>query len=295
MISRTDRNGYVNSGGYATVVCGEDRAVVDGAVTSYCIDGQWQAQLGRCANSSSSSASDCRSKFQVANADIATTNIENQYRIICKQGYQLQGAGYIYCFNDGTYTTPGTCQIPTTTTTTTTTARPASNSGTINSTVMCYSSSVDNGVISASSIAIQQANRYGHQPGSVITLKCNQGYALVGSSTATCRNDGYWNQHIGYCVGLPPTTARPTSSGGGNTQPVQYCYLPEIPHGTLTMSPSSRTKAFHRILPNTVVTLTCDDGYKISSGNGQTTCQQNGILSRPLGDCIPMTSWHFFN
>ncbi|XP_064385063.1 deleted in malignant brain tumors 1 protein-like isoform X2 [Halichondria panicea] len=119
---------------------------------------------------------------------------------------------------------------------------------------VCSALSLDNGAISSTET----------MPGTQVTFSCNVGYKLSGLQSITCMENATWS-------GPPPTCSE-----------IPVCSALSLDNGAIS---STET------MPGTVVTFSCNVGYKLS-GLQSITCMENATWSGPPPTCseIPLCS-----
>uniref|UniRef100_H2Z7B0 Sushi domain-containing protein n=1 Tax=Ciona savignyi TaxID=51511 RepID=H2Z7B0_CIOSA len=208
----------------------------------------------------------------------------------CKSGYRITGDGTVTCQQDGSWipaqlpTCQGDCMNP--------------NQG-------FYTP--------------RSAPRW--YVGITIQFQCNQGYRIVGESTATCQNNGHWSLQNPTCTGIscnrPGLPHRGSLDDGGKTtwvvgDIVTYscdggyallgqrrarcmdtgqwssqpptCRVITCPVPTPPTRGSVAPSNQFRYRFGEVITYSCIPGYQVV-GNAQASCMDNGEWSHPVPRC----------
>ncbi|XP_064796419.1 sushi, von Willebrand factor type A, EGF and pentraxin domain-containing protein 1 isoform X4 [Oncorhynchus masou masou] len=159
-----------------------------------------------------------------------------------------------------------------------------------------------------------------HACGDRISFQCDEGYKILGPSTATCEKGGLWSPGVpvcgrGRCVAAPPTIPHAVQQGGGATaaDTVTYRCRPgyqmkgSYPHVTcgregrwgevrISCEPVScgpPTPVSHAQVVGETFTFgsqiqyRCDEGYELSSQSDSLSCQSEGTWSKQSIRCRP--------
>ncbi|XP_078577016.1 E-selectin-like [Branchiostoma floridae x Branchiostoma japonicum] len=197
-----------------------------GSTSATCqMDGTWNASVPDC------NAVKCTSLTPPVNGSLSPTGANNYLDVVtfrCDRGYELDGSTSATCQADRNWST----NVPTC------------------NAVMCPSltAPVNGSLIPANS------NTYLD----VVTFRCDRGYELVGSTSATCQAGGSWSSSVptcnaAMCPSLRPPVNGSISNSGANT------YMD-------------------------VVSFICDRGYELV-GSTRATCQANANWSANVPTC----------
>uniref|UniRef100_A0A8C8EUC9 Sushi, von Willebrand factor type A, EGF and pentraxin domain-containing protein 1 n=1 Tax=Oncorhynchus tshawytscha TaxID=74940 RepID=A0A8C8EUC9_ONCTS len=159
-----------------------------------------------------------------------------------------------------------------------------------------------------------------HACGDRISFHCDEGYKILGPSTATCEKGGLWSPGVpvcgrGRCVAAPPTIQHAVQQGGGATaaDTVTYRCRPgyqmkgSYPHVTCgregrwgevriscePVSCGAPTPVPHAQVVGETFTFgsqiqyRCDEGYELSSQSDSLSCQSEGTWSKQSIRCRP--------
>nr|XP_046184667.1 sushi, von Willebrand factor type A, EGF and pentraxin domain-containing protein 1-like isoform X3 [Oncorhynchus gorbuscha] len=159
-----------------------------------------------------------------------------------------------------------------------------------------------------------------HACGDRISFHCDEGYKILGPSTATCEKGGLWSPGVpvcgrGRCVATPPTIPHAVQQGGGATaaDTVTYRCRPgyqmkgSYPHVTCgregrwgevriscePVSCGAPTPVPHAQVVGETFTFgsqiqyRCDEGYELSSQSDSLSCQSEGTWSKQSIRCRP--------
>ncbi|XP_052315765.1 sushi, von Willebrand factor type A, EGF and pentraxin domain-containing protein 1 isoform X3 [Oncorhynchus keta] len=159
-----------------------------------------------------------------------------------------------------------------------------------------------------------------HACGERISFHCDEGYKILGPSTATCEKGGLWSPGVpvcgrGRCVAAPPTIPHAVQQGGGATaaDTVTYRCRPgyqmkgSYPHVTCgregrwgevriscePVSCGAPTPVPHAQVVGETFTFgsqiqyRCDEGYELSSQSDSLSCQSEGTWSKQSIRCRP--------
>uniref|UniRef100_A0A8K9UI75 Sushi, von Willebrand factor type A, EGF and pentraxin domain-containing protein 1 n=1 Tax=Oncorhynchus mykiss TaxID=8022 RepID=A0A8K9UI75_ONCMY len=160
-----------------------------------------------------------------------------------------------------------------------------------------------------------------HACGDRISFHCDEGYKILGPSTATCEKGGLWSPGVpvcgrGRCVAAPPTIPHAVQQGGGATaaDTVTYRCRPgyqmkgSYPHVTCgregrwgevriscePVSCGAPTPVSHAQVVGETFTFgsqiqyRCDEGYELSSQSDSLSCQSEGTWSKQSIRCRPV-------
>lgn len=212
----------------------------------------------------------------------------------CNAGYKLVGASVVECLpsSEWNVTTTPTCQplpcpelskpefgsvSPSSGVTGTTAVYTCISGYTLNGTaqVLCSSNSKWSAgapVCTPNPCPSLTAPRYGALSSttgsttSVVTVTCEEGFALTGASSLTCQADGAWSSQVGTC------------------NPKQCTNKLAAPaHGSMK---SSSTTQDGTGVTFDALTFSCDQGYTLV-GAATTVCQRNQSWSAPAPVCNP--------
>ncbi|XP_041476992.1 adhesion G-protein coupled receptor G2-like isoform X2 [Lytechinus variegatus] len=100
-----------------------------------------------------------------------------------------------------------------------------------------------------------------------IEIRCNDGFDLIGSSSAYCRHDGYWSRKMLQCI---PSVD------------IESCEPPDV-SSSVTLTPSARTH-----LNGSVVSYSCNRPNHGLLGKPSSTCI-NGRWSPDPGECYELS------
>ncbi|CAG5134438.1 unnamed protein product, partial [Candidula unifasciata] len=108
---------------------------------------------------------------------------------------------------------------------------------------------------------------------STVEFVCNEGFELVGNSSAQCNENGSWNSEIPYCS-------------------IVTCPTLSIENGYFVMNSNETsniniTRDVGKYIYGDVITFSCDTGYDIS-GVLKSQCQLNGVWSVTDTTCTPV-------
>ncbi|XP_064877915.1 sushi, von Willebrand factor type A, EGF and pentraxin domain-containing protein 1-like isoform X3 [Oncorhynchus nerka] len=160
-----------------------------------------------------------------------------------------------------------------------------------------------------------------HTCGDRISFHCDEGYKILGPSTATCEKGGLWSPGVpvcgrGRCVAAPPTIPHAVQQGGGSAtaaDTVTYRCRPGYqmkgfyPHVTCgregrwgevriscePVSCGAPTPVPHAQVVGETFTFgsqihyRCDEGYELSSQSDSLSCQSEGTWSKQSIRCRP--------
>uniref|UniRef100_A0A8C7FXD6 Sushi, von Willebrand factor type A, EGF and pentraxin domain-containing protein 1 n=1 Tax=Oncorhynchus kisutch TaxID=8019 RepID=A0A8C7FXD6_ONCKI len=159
-----------------------------------------------------------------------------------------------------------------------------------------------------------------HACGDRISFHCDEGYKILGPSTATCEKGGLWSPGVpvcgrGRCVAAPPIIPHAVQQGGGATaaDTVTYRCRPgyqmkgSYPHVTCgregrwgevriscePVSCGAPTPVPHAQVVGETFTFgsqiqyRCDEGYELSSQSDSLSCQSEGTWSKQSIRCRP--------
>uniref|UniRef100_H2Z7B4 Sushi domain-containing protein n=1 Tax=Ciona savignyi TaxID=51511 RepID=H2Z7B4_CIOSA len=212
----------------------------------------------------------------------------------CKSGYRITGDGTVTCQQDGSWIP---AQLPT--------CQEVSCNPPVNPNQGFYTP--------------RSAPRW--YVGITIQFQCNQGYRIVGESTATCQNNGHWSLQNPTCTGIscnrPGLPHRGSLDDGGKTtwvvgDIVTYscdggyallgqrrarcmdtgqwssqpptCRVITCPVPTPPTRGSVAPSNQFRYRFGEVITYSCIPGYQVV-GNAQASCMDNGEWSHPVPRC----------
>ncbi|KAK6730255.1 hypothetical protein RB195_006988 [Necator americanus] len=244
------------SGTTATLIC--TNGVPLGSALSTCLNGQWVPPIGTCSTTGINSGNQCTM------APIAPIGATLSYSsgglfgpwnngatatMTCPFGQTVIGSATASC-NNGVWSTLGTCSSSSGNGTFGVTLMPHGNSS-----LPCYF-----GVLEPPYGNVSYTyNAPPYPSGTIATLRCDAGYAVMGASTSTC-------------AGVIP---------GGTTSQCSIGVSP-VANGLINYS---NDKPFGPWPVGSTATLTCNSGF-FPSGVTISTCSGNGqFLPAVLGPC----------
>nr|XP_020473416.1 complement component receptor 1-like protein isoform X2 [Monopterus albus] len=215
-------------GDKAVVTCNTGYIPV-GGTNVICMDGGWSGRLPDC------EVVTCAKPPAIENGDYSPKEDVYSYREVvmysCQAGYTLGGSRSRTCSEDGSFKPEApTCYVP----------------------VPCKEPLIDNG-------GWMSGARPPYTEKSTVTLECNPGYIMRGTSTQTCEN-GSWAPGLPIC------------------ERVVQCEVPHVANGVLSggAQPPYTEKS--------TVTLQCNTGY-VMKGSSTQICDKNGRWSPGLPVC----------
>ncbi|KAL5252397.1 hypothetical protein ACHWQZ_G015236 [Mnemiopsis leidyi] len=264
-------NGYVSSqrfvqGSVVEIICEPGYRLIGHSSLRCLPSGDWSAEMPRC------DLFGCVTAGVIQNGTVASDilPLERESRIICQDGFLLEGEETVTCAPDGTLQiSPLSRCIPRS----------------------CYLFSVENGDVTIDDVIL----------GSTAQVTCNYGYKSVGEKTVTCQSDGEWSGDLecekilcpqfpvlykGYIEGeghgvgetatlicevgfLPRNATHITCTEEGRWSDVEElecvangCPALQRPHHGMFIS-----------VPGPAVRLICNDGYK-ELGSNTLSCTQ---------------------
>ena len=219
------------SGDVLTYACDIGYALTGSATTTCQPNGTWSGTAPTCVPSSCGTTPAAPSHGTVTAPSPGAGVTGDSVMYTCNAGYTLTGIATATCQPSGSWTAPPTC---------------AANSCAV------APSAPTHGTVSAPSPG-------NGMTGDTVTYTCAAGYALTGSTTATCTPAGTWS-------------AAPTCAA-------QACApaLAAPAHGSV--SKTTGTTGDTR-------TYTCSAGYTLT-GSATTTCQADHAWSNPAPICAP--------
>ncbi|CAL9703234.1 unnamed protein product [Knipowitschia caucasica] len=231
------RNGYVkyedsaDFGSFAYTVCNLGFTPVPSGVNKiYCGADGWEGRLSVCEPIL------CEPPNSMENGYFSPIKDAYEHSEVvtyaCEGAHVLKGSKTLTCSDNGTFDrAPPTCVL-----------------------VNCQNPVLEFGRISSGSPP------YKYQTS--VSLDCNKGYDLLGSSVVSCDINSEWKPSLPKC------------------NPIE-CKAPEIPNGEVVGKPDLSYKFSEK------VTLKCLEGYKLK-GQSTLTCGEKSQWSEPLPECTPI-------
>ncbi|CAL9703233.1 unnamed protein product [Knipowitschia caucasica] len=228
------RNGYVkyedsaDFGSFAYTVCNLGFTPVPSGVNKiYCGADGWEGRLSVCEPIL------CEPPNSMENGYFSPIKDAYEHSEVvtyaCEGAHVLKGSKTLTCSDNGTFDrAPPTCVL-----------------------VNCQNPVLEFGRISSGSPP------YKYQTS--VSLDCNKGYDLLGSSVVSCDINSEWKPSLPKC------------------NPIE-CKAPEIPNGEVVGKPDLSYKFSEK------VTLKCLEGYKLK-GQSTLTCGEKSQWSEPLPEC----------
>ncbi|XP_066270976.1 P-selectin-like [Branchiostoma lanceolatum] len=342
-------NGSLTSTGYNTYLdvvefsCDQGYELVGNSSATCLVSGNWSSSVPDC------NAVQCTSLTPPVNGSLSPAGADTYLDVVtfkCDQGYELDGSTSTTCQADGTWSAIvpdcNAVRCPNLAAPVNGTLRPADANtyldvvtfscdqgyeldGSTNATCQadgtwsanapdCNAVKCPNLIAPANgSLNPTDANTYLD----AVTFRCDQGYELDGSTSATCQADGTWSSSIPTCNTMAcPTLTAPVNGSlsptGVNTylDVVKFscdqgyeldgstnatCQADEawsanVPNCNVVKCPNLKAPVNGTMSPIgagtylDVVTFSCDQGYKLD-GSTSTTCQADGNWSANVPTC----------
>ncbi|XP_067303213.1 complement receptor type 2-like [Pseudorasbora parva] len=157
--------------------------------------------------------------------------------IICSKGFDLIGSSVVTCGSDGQWLNLPEC-LP---------EEPV---------IFCSAPAVANRLV-------KRRERTQYEPKDTVTIICNKGFDLIGSSVVTCVSDGQW-------LNLPECVPE---------EPVIFCSAPAVANRLV------KRRERMQYEPQDTVTIICSKGFDLF-GSSVVTCGSDGQWLN-LPECVP--------
>ncbi|KAM4808468.1 sushi, von Willebrand factor type A, EGF and pentraxin domain-containing protein 1 [Rhinophrynus dorsalis] len=254
-----------------------------GAPKRICLsDGTWDATVPLC------EPIHCEPPEDISHGFLNSSNFSyNEYiHYVCFPGYEMHGSPTRQCLGTGLWSgSPPACLV-----------------------CDCPTPIVHNGIV------IGEDFSCGHS----ISIKCHEGFKLLGPSELSCLSAGKWNSGFPYCgkisCGPPPSISNAYINGSSSTDEnaIRYNCItgyvmqgkPELvcTEGGEWSKPYPRCQLLSCGLPPSIlnavmsgdsytygsmVEYRCQDGYEMISEVGRKTCLEDGVWSSEEISCVP--------